>query len=433
VAGRPGEFEVTAHLAERRVADAVRALAAAAGLKPVVGAAATVALTKEVAAVDVEAAPLGDVLDALLAGHGLGWTIEGDRLTVTAGAAAADRGAAVRAFRRAVEAVPKHPSALAARVWLANFDFEAGRWTEAAAAYQEVLERAREEPEVPYAVYNLGLVELNAGAFQTARSRFVDLVDRAPRSRWADYGWWWVARTHFDAGDLAAAKRSFESALRGRAREVASAAALAVCVLELLDGTEDRARAALDGERGDMRPQHAALREALEAVLRYRQTPTPARRTALIAALGRSGDGAALGPGGAYFAGRVYRDLGVTERAVALFDDASARTRGPLAHRMAFEVAEWYDAREQADPARQRYLALAVTDPKGYGPKAELRLAQLALREQNLDDCLRRCRTLLTRAGADRTATLATMGRAYELRRNYRAAAECFAGRAPEE
>ncbi len=443
--GHPGAFEATAHLAERPVAQVVRALAAAAGLKLDLGEAAAKAL-QESAVVDVEAVPLSELLDALVAGHGFGWTIAGDRLTVAPGGPAHDRAAALRSLRRAVEAIPKPPEegaaaaafvpapwAEAARVWLANFEFEAGRTREAARAYQRLVESAPEAPEVPYAVYNLGLVDLSAGALPSARSRFVDLVDRAPRSRWADYGWWWVGRTHFDAGDFAAAGAALQSARRGRTGEVASAAALGACALELLDGTEARARAALDGHRGDARPQHAALRAALEAVLRYRAAPTPGRRTALLDALRASNDGAALGPGGTFFAGLVYRDLGQTERTVALFDAASLTTRGPLAHRMTYTVAEWYDVLGRPDEARQRYLAIAATDPAGLGPSAHLRLAEMALRERKADECLGRCRALLKREGIDRAAVLALMGRGYELQRNFRAAAECFSGRVPAE
>jgi hypothetical protein len=62
-------------------------------------------------------------------------------------------------------------------------------------------------------------------------------------------------------------------------------------------------------------------------------------------------------------------------------------------------------------------LAVAALDPKGLGPRAELRLADLELR-----------------AGArrQRADVLALMGKAYEVQKNYRAAAECYGGRVPE-
>jgi tetratricopeptide (TPR) repeat protein len=432
VAGRAGEFEATAHLAERPVADALRALAAAANLALELPAPVAEALTREVVVLDVEAAPLGEVLDALVGRHGVVWKLDGNRLTVALGAAAPNRGAAVAGFQRAAEAVSGHPSSRAVRVWLANFAFESGNPREAARIYQQLVEAAPEAPEVPYAVYNLGLVDLSAGALPTARSRFVDLADRAPRTRWADYAWWWVGRTHLDVGDFTAAKRALESALRGRTSEVCSAAALGTCALELLEGGA-QARAALEAHRGDARPEHAALRTALDAAVRYRTSPTAGRRSALVDALRAARDAGALGPGGTYLAGRIYRDLGLAERTITLFDAAALTTRGPLAQRMTFEVAEWYDLLERSDDARQRYLAIAATDPRGFGPKAELALAALALREKKTEECLRRCRVLLARGAVDRIAVLGLMGRGFEQKKNYRAAADCFAGRVPGE
>lgn len=433
-AGAAGGFEVTVHLGERPVADALRALAAAAGLKLQTDAATAAAMAKEVVALDVEGMPLGDVLGALVGRFGAGWKVEGDVLTVApAEAVPGDRLAVAKSFRRALAAAPAHPRALAVRVWLANFEFVAGRGREAAKEYQNVLDTAPEAPEVPHAVYNLGLAELRAGALQSARSRFVDLVDRAPRTRWAEYGWWWVGRTHLDVGDRAAAKRAFQTALGGRTREVTSAAAIGICACELLDGKDEPARAALGESRLAVREEHIALGTLFEALLRYRAGPTAGRRTELSNALRAAADGRALGPGGAYLVGRVYRDLGQPEKTAALYDAATESIRGPLAVRMTFDAAEWYDLSERRDAARQRYLAVAATDPKGLGPKAELKLAGMALRNGNADECVRRCRALIDRPGVERLEVLSLMGRGYEVRRNYRLAAECFGGRVPVE
>ena len=176
-----------------------------------------------------------------------------------------------------------------------------------------------------------------------------------------------------------------------------------------------------------------ALGNAHEALLRFRGAPTDGRNTALLAALRECGDGRALGPAGSYLAGRVYRDLGMPDHMAALYDRATDGIRGPLAVRMTFDAAAWYDLCDRPEPARQRYRAVAATDPKGLGPQAELRLADMALRAGAVDDCIRRCRGLAGRPGADRSEVLVLMGRGYEAKRNYRSAAECFAGRVPAE
>ncbi|QJW98035.1 hypothetical protein FTUN_5615 [Frigoriglobus tundricola] len=430
-----GGFEVTAHCAERPVGEMVAALAAAAGLRLQTDPAVVQGLAKEVVALDVDGISLGDVVGRARPPRRR--RLEDRRrgaLVVGPGAPApGDRPALARAFARALVAAPQHPRAVAAQLWLANLDFVAGRTREAAKEYQNVLEMKVQPPEVPLAVYNLGLADLRSGALLSARSRFVDLVDRAPRTKWAEYGWWWAGRTHLDAGDPASAKRAFESAQGGRTQEVKSAAAIGICACELTDGKDEPAKAVLAESRGAAREDHVLLRTAFEALIRYRAMPTPSRRKMLLDALREASDGRGLGPGGTYLVGRVYRDLGMSEKTVAMYDKATDTIRGPLAVRMTYEAAEWYDLLDRRDAARPRYLAVAATDPKGLGPKAELKLAALALRAGNPDDCIRRCRAIADHSGVERAEVLALMGRGYEARRNYRQAAECFAGRVPTE
>ena len=176
-----------------------------------------------------------------------------------------------------------------------------------------------------------------------------------------------------------------------------------------------------------------ALKTALETLLRYRAMPTPGRKKLVLDALREASDGRSLGPGGTYLIGRVYRDLGMPEKTAAMFDAATDTIRGPLAVRMTFEAAEWYDLIDRREAARPRYLAVAATDPKGLGPKAVLKLAGIALRAGHADECIRRCRAIADRPGVDRSEVLALMGRGYEARRNYRQAAECFAGHVPTD
>lgn len=429
-----GAFEVTAHLPERPLADQLRAIAAAAGWKLQLDDAASAALPKEVAAVDVEAMPLPELLAALTGRFGVNWKLAGESLSGSVTPAAAiDRDAVAASFRRAIAAAPEHPHVIAARVYVANYDFLAGRNREAEKDYEAVLAAAPEAPEACHAAYNVGLAELKLGESRSARSRFVGLVDRAPRSRWADYGWWWAGRIDLDSGDDTSAKKAFRTALDGGNREVTSAAALGVCACELLGGQDEAAREALRGSRIETREDHAALGSFLESLLRYRTAPTDGRREVLLKAMHAAADGRKLGPGGALLAGRVYRALDRGDRMAALYDAVSESARGPVAVRMTFDTATWYDLIERPEQARQRYLAVAATDAKELGAQAEFRLAAMALRERNAGECVRRCRAVLERPGADRLEVLSLMGRAYESQRQYRLAADCFAGRVPGE
>jgi tetratricopeptide (TPR) repeat protein len=425
-------FDITAHATERPTAEALGAIAEAAGLKLQMDESAAAELTKDVTAIDVRAMPLEDVLAALLGSSGLGWKLDGEVLTLTPTTAPA-RDVAEKALRHSLAVAPTHPRVAAVKVWLANFDFAAGRLRDASKGYQELLDAAPVPSEAPYAAYNIGLTELRQGTLASARSRFIDLVDRAPRTKWGEYGWWWAGRINLDTGDTVAAKKAFHAAGNGKTREIQSAVALGVCACELLEGNDDAAREALEDSRVASRGSHMALWTAFEGLLRYRAAPTESRLSAMLTALREAGDGAALGPGGMYLAGRVYRGLEMPDRMAALYDRATESIRGPLAIRMTFDAGAWYDLSERFELARTRYRAVAATDPKGLGPQADLRLAAMALRAGNTDECLRRCRGLLDRSGIDRDEVLKLMGRGYEVKRNYRLAAECFAGRVPPE
>jgi tetratricopeptide (TPR) repeat protein len=342
-----------------------------------------------------------------------------------------DRAAVAQSFQRVTAVASAHPSAHAVRIWLGNFHFVEGKTREAAAEYQQVIDDAS-EAELPHAYYNLGLAEMRMGELRTARTRFVNLIDRGAKTKWVDYAWWWVGRTHLDTGDPSAAKKAWNSALRGQTREVTSAAAIGVCVCELLNGDDEAAKKALTENRTEAREDHAALADCFDKLFRYRTGPSESRRTLLLDAMRDASDARKLGPGGVYLAGRIYRALDLPDRAAALYESMTT-IRGPRAIHMTFDVAEWYELSEKTEPARQRYLAVAATDPKGLGPQAELRLAEMACRERDTEECIRRCRVLLKQKSVDQAEVLAVMGRAYELQRNYRLAADCFAGRVPVE
>lgn len=340
---------------------------------------------------------------------------------------------AARALRVALFAAPDHPTARATRIALANLNYRAGHLDEANAGYRQVLDGSPHSAEAVIAAYNLGLLELRQWNPHAAQARFLEVIDRSPNTRWADYGWWWIARSHLDAGDTGEALRPLRQALDGKTKEVASAAGLGLCACHILDGDDEAARTVLRSHRISTRQSHAALFELFEALLRYRVAPTESRGEALLTALHTADHGRRLGLVGVFLAGQAYRDLGHHERAVGLYDTTSETARGPLAVRMIFEAAKRFDQLELRYEARQRYLIVAVMDPHGLGPKAELRVAELAAREGRGAECVRRCRELIGRPGIELPELLAVMGHGYELLKQYRHAAECFAGRLPAE
>lgn len=432
-----GGYEVTAQLAERAPIDVLRALAAALKVPLTADDATVAALSKELGAVNVRGAALGDFLRALVGRFGCAAALDAGALVVWKGDPPDPDRAAVRAGFARVLALsggdkPAHPLELAARVWCANLLAQEGRTGEARKAYQNAIDVGLSAPEVIHATYNVGLLELRAGSFAFARSRFADLIDRAPRTHWVDYAWWWLARAHLDTANFAEARRALATARTAATKEVASAALLALATCELLDGKTAAASALLFDRRVAAREDHALLLAAYEALFRYRGAPTPSRKTAVLDALAACGNGLSLGPAGAYLFGGFYRELDQPARAAALYDATSDAHRGPLVVRMTYDAGEWYALSGDAGAARQRLLAVTALDPKGLGPRAELLLADLELRAGRAAECVSRCRALVKREGVPRAEVLALMGKAYEVQKNYRAAAECYGGKVPQ-
>ncbi len=426
-----GTPEVTVRLSSRPAIDVLRAVAAAAGLEIRADNNASTFLTATVGPVEVERLPLGELLGSLTERDGIAWTIQSGTLQLTHAPRVTEPDATADLLRRVLAIAPEHPATAATRVTLANLDAHAGRIRSAARGYKQVIEIRSSRPEATHAAYNLGLLELKEGNRASARSRFLEVIDRAPGTHWADLGWCWVARTHLDGGDTVSARSAYRTALNGNTKEALSAAALGVCTCDLLDGSDESARSLLRDTRLSVRESHAMLGTFYESLLRYRGAPTESRRELLLTAIEGSNHGRAFGPAGVYFVGRVYAELGLAQQMCDLYDTAINDARGPFALRMTFTAAARYDHLDMRKQARTRYAALAAADPDTFGAQSELRLAALDAREGNGAEAVRRCRSLLNRAGVERTEVLAVMGHGYELQKKFGHAAECFAGRVP--
>jgi tetratricopeptide (TPR) repeat protein len=431
-----GEVLVTAHLPEAPVAVLLRSVAASAHLKLHVDGGTETRLMKLLGRLEVESAPLEEVLAALLGGAEVAWEIHGKTLSVhgTESAGHDHHKSIAPLLDRALAIAPEHPGAKTLRVARANLDAEAGRVRQAALAYREFLDRCSLAKESLHAAYNLGLLELRQGFGTAARPWLLEVIDRdQPHGHWAELAWWWVGRTHLDNGDTTEARAAFRAALHGHTKAVKSAAALGLCACDLLDGDDKAALAVLHANRFGPDESHTALAELFEAFARYRVSPSESREEALLEHLLAGRHARAVGPAGVLLAGVAYREVGKVDQMVGLYEGVAESVRGPFAARMTFAVAERYDQLGENAKARQRYLVVAATDRDGLGPLAEFRVADLAFRDGRAAECVRRCRDALGRPGVERDEVLSLLGRAYERLGQYRAAATCFAGQVPAE
>jgi tetratricopeptide (TPR) repeat protein len=429
------ETPITLDLPPRGVPDLLGDLAAAAGLNLALDVAARSRLATASAAVHIVRVPLAEVLAALTEVHGVQCQIIDSELRVSLAnqpGRARDRAEARAVLRRAL-AASEHPAALAAEVWLANLEVEEGRLRGASIDYLNILSDAPNSAESVHAAYNLGLVEMRLGHLESARSRFLDVVDRGPGTRWADIGWWWIGRAHLDSGDTTAAVRPLQTALHGSSSEVASAAVLGLGACHILAGDDAAARRILRSYRVGPKAMHAATAEMLASYLHFRVSPSEGRRTIVHSAINEARNGEALGLTGLYLAGLALRDTGESNQMVAMYERALETARGPLAVQMTHAIGERQMELDRRREARSCFQAVVAADAESLGTRAQLRLAELDALDGNGADCVARCRGLLARPGVDTQKVLAILGQGYELQRDFRRAAEAFAGRVPAE
>jgi len=395
-----------------------------------------VTLKDETLEMDLERMPFQEVIGAIGANLGLSWRIEKSDLVISAenppGLVERKR-LATLALQQARAVDAEHPDEYIASIWLANLLADDGRWRKAKAEYKRLLEALPNHNSSIHAVYNLALAEFREGYVANARARFTDVLDRQPNSAWADIGWYWVGRTYLEVGDTTAALRPLKIAMSKRSRSVDSAAALALRLCHVLMNDDDEARVTMEKYRISSEPRHGALDEMLANYIRNRTSPTESRSVQLEASLHEASNGEGLGAAGILLAGQAYRELDQHRKMVELYEKAVETSHGPLAYRMTFEVAQYFDIIDARREARKRYLALTAADPDGLGDRAMLALADLAARDGQGELCLSRCHSLLVRKKLDPAEVLHVMARGYELRKQYRQAAEALAGRVPVE
>lgn len=428
----PRNPAITLRLSKRPALEVLRALAAAMELEVSANDAVGKLLADLVGPVEVEQLPFDTVLSALTERVGVAWTIKDHTLHLKPAPRAANAELAGRALRQALELAPDHPAASAMRVSLANLDVRAGRFRAASTAYKQTLEAVTHAPAAPHAAYNLGLMELKVGHRKGAVARFLEVIDRSPGTTFSEFGWCWIGRAHLEGDDPGAARQAYVAAYNSKNKEASSAAALGVCMCDLLTGNEDAVRELLEDARFSNREPHAMVVNFYTALLRHRTAPSDSRKELLLRAMRAADDARALGPGGVYLVGRVYAELGLAREMTALYEREVETARGPLALRMLYDVAERYDRLDARPAARARYLSLAAVDPDGLGARAELKLAALDARDGNGPEAVRRCWGLTKNKNVPLADVLAVMGQGYELQKMHGAAAECFAGRLPE-
>jgi tetratricopeptide (TPR) repeat protein len=181
------------------------------------------------------------------------------------------------------------------------------------------------------------------------------------------------------------------------------------------------------------REPYIAWADLLEGWWHYHRHPTPSRADAVAQALERVAEASAFGAAGRYWAGQVWYALGQPERMIRCYEAQPLCGRNPWVLRMWNAVADHYHRLGLIAQSRQRDLALFAVDPDGWGQRAALRLAEAAWQQGQVEECIRYAYRLRRAPPELQREALLLLGRAYERAGRHRQAAECFAGRWPEE
>lgn len=389
--------------------------------------------------VAAEQMPLLDVLRAAAAAMNLSHELVNDKLTFSLFPAVAvspvRQTVARRSLLEAAAAYPEHPWAPVAAVELGNLEMVADRLKEASSWYERLIHERPRAKALKEAYYNLGLVRARLGERESARDAFYRVIDRDPMGPLAPLSYLHIGRSYLEEANPALAARALRRVLMVQSNSLTrTAAGLTLAAAELLDDNPRAAHAAIVdirqwvGEEPFIRP--AAL---LDALARYRATTNSkfGSRTAndLLSALLAYREDSLLGAIGLVLAGQGYRDLDLGDEMMPLFKKAIPGVGKALALSMKADMADHLIAAGRKDAVPLLQVVAATSGPRAA--RAELRLAEVALKENRPDECLSRCRKILTGGGPESSQAARLMGQAYTHKGNYVAAASCYAGRPP--
>jgi tetratricopeptide (TPR) repeat protein len=332
---------------------------------------------------------------------------------------------------------PTHPLAAVAYLELGNLEVLANRIKEGLGWYERML-RELPRSRIPAELYyNLAVTRHRLGEGPSARDAYYWVIDRSPGSDLALLAYAQIGRGHLEESNPAAAIRPLRRALgEAQGSRTSPAVALLLAAALLMTDAPRPAYSTL-AALGPILQDEPYRRPAalLDALARYRCRPSSSQATReagdVLAALLVYREEPVLGKIGVLLAARAYRDLGLPEEMAILYERVSFDRNSPLGQEMTADLAEYHFQLREWKTARLEFEFLAGRDSR-YSQTAQLRLAELDLQEKHPDDCLKRCRRVLSATPKAIPLNLLTlMGRAYNQKGDSDRASRCFAGEVP--
>jgi tetratricopeptide (TPR) repeat protein len=348
-------------------------------------------------AISLEQVPLTEVLRAAAGTTDLGWEITDNRLKLTTLPPLPARQAQARkAMVEATTTYPEHPLAPAINVELGNLDMTSGRLREAAGWYDRLLRDRPRSTAATETYFNLGLARGRLGERGLARDAFYRVVDRGPTKPLASIAYLYIGRLYLEDANPALATRALRRVQSAGGNLLSqTCAGLLLSAAELLDDNPRAAHAAIvEVRRGIGEEPFVRTAALLDALSRFRATVEPARRERasgdLLAALLAYREDSLLGSPGLVLAGQGYRDLDLGDEMATLYRKAIPGVGSALAMSMKADLAEHLMASGKKGAAPLLREVAAAPGPRAV--RAELRLAEMALKQKHPDECLSRCR-----------------------------------------
>jgi tetratricopeptide (TPR) repeat protein len=326
-------------------------------------------------------------------------------------------------------------------LWLGNLAAVDLRPAEASAYYEQLLAQFPRAGVRIEAWFNLAKARLALGDRDAALAAFYRVVDFGREDRTATAAYIYAGRLLIESGEPRQAVDPCQRAtLIADGHALRPLSVLGLSAAQLMAGNPAAADLVLMEHREDLvDSDFDNVAAFLGAAARLDAAKDPGLRARegrnLLFAVTEVSPTDFFGNHGWYLIGRAYGDLGLTERAAEVFEQALLQTPRPAgADAMLLKLAEWHLGSGRTAQAESLLTAAAGNGDLRAALAARIQLCELAARGGDAPHVLSRCRDLLVECSdnSDRQRLLRIMGQVYRQTGDHAAAAMCFTGCDPD-
>lgn len=400
--------------------------------------------------VQIQDKTISELLAMVLEPLGLFWDFQGDTLIIDRTDAFSHEVVAERRrnhsatlLLNSLAEAPSHELAPQVYLALGNLAAMNQRYERAATFYQDLKQRYPKHPITQRANMNFAKTLLAQSQREQAEEILYEVVDSRRSIDLAPLAFLMLGDSRLAAEDLEKAKRHLSRSLAlATEPEVTATAAMmlaAVYLMQRNESSSSTANAVLMDHREVLRdPRWSESVVFLSALTRYRVAISPGdvrrRGRELVAAAAKVDPGSFFGGYGYLLVGDAFSELSLISEATRLYDAGLKQDLpGPIRDMLLYRLATEYRNQNQFELAQEKLEELASRASSGLAPIATVDLAEMMLRQGDLQECIGHCRIALLQdqPEAQQMKLLRTLGRAYQELGNFEQASLCFGGFLP--